>query len=72
MSELTNLDNKKDELKETVDRRIDEKLAANKPALVLPQPIFDFICLEKVLMAMTNIGFRMQLQDKEMLVIDHN
>ncbi len=36
MSELTNLDNKKDELKETVDRRIDEKLAANKPALVLP------------------------------------
>ena len=47
MQELTNLDNQKDELKETVDKRIDEKLAANKPAIVLPQPIFDFIVLEK-------------------------
>jgi hypothetical protein len=47
MSELTNLNDKKEELKETVDKRIDEKLAANKPALVLPQPVFDFICLEK-------------------------
>ena len=36
MQELTNLDNQKDELKETVDKRIDEKLAANKPAIVLP------------------------------------
>jgi len=36
-------------LVETVDARIDEKLAQNKPALVLPKPIFEYVIKEKEL-----------------------
>lgn len=33
----------------TVDARIDEKLAQNKPALVLPKPVFEYVIKEKEL-----------------------
>ena len=47
MKELKDMDKHKEGLVETVDQRIEEKLAAGRAALVLPRPVFEYVIKEK-------------------------
>jgi hypothetical protein len=47
MGQLKDMDQHKAGLVQSVDERIDEKLAANKAALALPKPVSELVQKEK-------------------------